>query len=180
MKTASKLKLPVPLVNGALLVHREITLGLGHVATVEIRYDGPSQPTPATGADWPPETDWPAAKMTLRLPAYHYWGYSFRLCHDLQNCGSVLGESTNENWGGDHYFHRDNVLVGTKQKTRRKAGTSLRQAAAELLREVIAELRPVQAHVAARAARLAQREATLLAGQDMRPVKDPSPAPATT
>ena len=171
----TKPKLPAPLTNGALITRREITLGMGHTALVEIRYDGPNQPTPTTGADWPPETDWPAARLKLSLPNQHGYNPHEDMQIDTPVCGNRFlyippGEHrTLSTWASNYSPEKH-----TCSREVRKAGTSLRQLAAEMLRDLMAELRPVQAHLKAREARLAQRQATLLAGQDVRPLKEPA------
>jgi hypothetical protein len=62
-------KIQIPLVTGAVIVRRNITLGLGHTAEIVISYDGPNEPAPESGAQWPPETDWPAAELTIIIPS---------------------------------------------------------------------------------------------------------------
>ncbi len=158
------------LIQGAVITRKTIPLGPEHVAQVVITYDGPNQPLPADGVAWPPESDWPAAKMVVRLPGF---GTS-QTRADLRCEATVCGESLNrncDNWGQTGF--EDSSGVCWRVRSARRAGASLRSVAATLLRETIAELRPVQAHLKARASRIAQREATLLAGMDAREIVAP-------
>ena len=184
----TKVKVVSPILNGAVVARGSIALGMGHECRYEIIYDGPSQPMPSQGIAWPPELDWPAAQMTVTLPggeereaATVEWrpnptgDVAFyranRLAPDLRCAAVVAGETLageTLNWGlGSQPIALARADIRRSRYVRR-IGTSLRAVAAELLRELRAELRPVQAHLAARASRIAQREATLTLGQDMR------------
>lgn len=181
MKTSSKQNVVLPV--GTVIVRRTITLGMGHAAEITITADGPAQPLPETGAEWPVDSDYPAAILTITLPTdvgsagcgkymLHHDLAMSRLSSDLK-AAMVAGERM---YAYEYYCGWGGRLdqVGRISREVRLAGASLRGVAADLLRDILAELRPVHAHLRARAARIAAREATLLAGSDMpaaRPVK---------
>lgn len=165
MKT-SKQQIHAPLKTGALVARRTVTLGLGYVAILAVAYDGPNEPQPATGAQWPPETDWPAAKLTVSIPYHDGDNGTCKPDGHIQCAATLCGQYLNRFWGIRGILNEISVLY----RERRATGSSLRSVAAQLLRETIAELRPVQVHLKAREARIKQREATLLAGMDIREI----------
>lgn len=164
-------KLPTPLTTGAIITRRNINLGLGHNAEVIITYDGPNEPTPEKGSEWPPEKDWPAAKIELKLPDA---SGTYQMHYDLHNEAIVaLGSKLTADWQRWQNLTSGHS-TGYVCRIQRRHGDSLRNLAAEMLREVMKELRPLQAHVAARAKRLAQREATTTKG--IQGVREVAPA----
>lgn len=152
----------------APLYRAEVPLGLGLSAIVEIVEIDP-EPAPESGAEWPVERDWPRARLTIALPAE---------CGDLALALrseelTLLGRSTTPTYDGGPkglgYQWGRVDLAGTAAATQRRSvedrAEYLTDAVSRLALRADAELAPLIAHVAKRAARLAQREDTLARGR---------------
>lgn len=143
-----------PLIHGSTIARRTVTLGMGHVAQITITYDGPTQSMPAAGCQWDSTLDYPAAGLTVCLPS-HQHGH---IHPDLVCAAMVCGEDLISGWGTRQ------STAQLRQRDCRASAPNLRDCAARMLRQTMAELRPLQAHLAARQARIDQRAATLAYG----------------
>lgn len=135
----------------ATLYTATIPLGLGHDAIVTITAEPPLD-EPDTGSDWPVEVDYARATLMIYLPMPTYG----ELAHDLV-CLTVeiLKQKVGRHWGVPNTTTLRQSRHVTRSGPRRSAiVTELRELAES-------QLRPLIAHVAARAARLAERARTI-------------------
>lgn len=145
----------------APLYRADVHLGLGLVATIEIVEHDPAPPPPS-GAEWAREVDWPIAELRLSLPSN---SESSHLALELQCDLKIAGDKLVDHWGiGCHDNHWRPIAGPRTQKTTERA-EYLDDAVSILIARAESELAPLIAHVAKRAARLAQRDATLAAGR---------------
>lgn len=139
-------------------------LGLGLTATVTYRGLPPLDP-PASGSEWFSLQDHPRVAATLRLPGVmdrDHFGATTLLDHALRAPGAtVLTESLSPSWGaaGDGMRSRSITYTAADVGSAYAAATTAILTAIATLREV----------VSARAARLAEREATIARAMESAP-----------
>ena len=149
------------------LYRATVPLGLDLAATIEIVEIDPRS-APESGAEWPTDRDWPIAQLRIDLPGGpSYWdgatrGHRPTLAEAVRTIEiKVLDEILRDVWG-NHTDTGRRISVTASHEYLDDAVTALRARAES-------ELALVIAHVAKRAARLAQRERTLAAGRAGRP-----------
>lgn len=155
----------------APLYRADVQLGLGLTATITITEHDPAAP-PASGAEWARELDWPIAELRLELPSTPT---SHQLAAELRGDIRLLGERLAENWGTPSHDNQYRHIVGPRHKLATERAEYLDDAVAALRARAETELAPLIAHVAKRAARLAEREATLARGRAGRDRPDERP-----
>lgn len=132
----------------APLYTSNIPLGMDLEAEVVIDDIGPED-APTVGSDWNIEIDYPRIRLSIRLGNGSSYLPAALRNEELQ----LLGERLHSSWGN---CGRRWVEI---------SGPSVRACVSALRSRAEAELAPLIAHVAARAARLAQRERTLEAAR---------------
>jgi VIT1/CCC1 family predicted Fe2+/Mn2+ transporter len=144
---------PKALKPGAVLHKETVDLGMGHSAGVEIKYAGHHNALPDYGAEWDISLDYAAAILTITLQRSGISG-------DLRSNVSVLEEDVRDIWGQDK-------VGGGRYRSLCHAEPSLAASIAALKARAASDLGELRAHVAARAARIAKRHATLASGLDI-------------
>ncbi|MBA3844232.1 MAG: hypothetical protein H0X39_16720 [Actinobacteria bacterium] len=153
----------------APLYRAEVALGLGLTAIVEITEASP-QDAPVVGAEWAAEIDWPRAQLEIGLSAApSCYVYAVEIVPELICEAVVLNDVLGKRWGGE-YGNECPRLKSHRACRTELAAEYLIDAVSQLRARAEADLAPLIAHVAKRAARLAQREATLTAGRTGRPL----------
>lgn len=155
----------------APLYRADVQLGLGLVATITIAEHDPAPPPPS-GAEWARELDWPIAELRLDLPTSPD---SPRLAHELRCDLRVLDVQLGEDWGRATVNQQYTPIPGVRYTLVTERAEYLDDAVTALRTRAEAGLAPLIAHVGARAARLAEREATLARGRAGRPRADDRP-----
>lgn len=128
-----------------------VDLGLGLSATIEI-YALPARPAPVAGSEWPIDADYPGCSLQISLPQEDDEDH-YDIAPELQCPIELLDEQLTPKWGKD--------LGCTRHRTATARGPRQSELVTQLRERAERELAPLIAHVAARAARLAQRERTI-------------------
>lgn len=146
-----------------MLYDATVAAPLGLSILIQIGEVNPSS-APVTGAAWPADIDHVICELHVTLPglmgqaghAYDEESTGEGILHALRSDTiALLGERLVRRWGSGP------IANGDRQRIVRRSGASRRSLVQELRELAEKELLPLLAHLAARAARLAERDRAL-------------------